>query len=443
MQFKKIRENLVNVFLFISLAAFIVIAASSGLILKSEKNSIFDYTSMRVQIFSKWAGAALFPQVDHFALHFLINTLMLEKMTKYASILSESGRIMSHSEPEKIGDLDSSREAECAMNLKNQMMQTYKGADGLEYYYFSNPILVGKKRLGTVVLALNSETLDRSLSGTRRRLMFISTAALVVILLLVQLRHYMREEHKASMLKSAMVRTVSHEFNNALTVIDTALFMLEKGDSGKGEANRPMLYRTLESECKSLGNYVKNILNEARMEAGRFKLQKKELALRDIVSGAAYSMEGLMRQKHISFSLEMPDAPALVSADREALSLVVSNLMGNAVKYTPENGAISVKLTPDAEKQGRITFYIENSGNGIKPEEIRKIREEFYRTEEGRAVASGFGLGMKISIEMLLLHGSGLEIKSEPGKNSCFYFSLPIAAVKPAVSKEDIKIIPA
>ena len=133
-----------------------------------------------------------------------------------------------------------------------------------------------------------------------------------------------------------------------------------------------------------------------------------------------------MRNKKISFSLDLTKEPFVVSADQEAMALVLSNLVGNAVKYTPEGGRIAVRLA--AEKAGCITFRIENSGRGISAEDIEKIKTEFFRTGEGQAAAEGFGLGLKICNDMLLLHDSSLEVKSEDGKNACFYFSLPVAA---------------
>ena len=135
-----------------------------------------------------------------------------------------------------------------------------------------------------------------------------------------------------------------------------------------------------------------------------------------------------MRKKNISFSLDMGKEPGVVDADHEALALVISNLIGNAVKYTPEGGRIAVRLAPDTNKPGHINFRIENSGHGIAAADIEKIKTEFFRTGEGQAAAEGFGLGLKICNDMLLLHGSSLEVKSEPGKNVCFYFSLPVAA---------------
>lgn len=426
MPLKRFRDIAISVSHALSLAMLVIIAAAAGFILEAEKHGLLDSARTRADIFSKRSAAALFPKKDAFSLHFLVNTVMLERMLVYASVTDQSGLILSHSDPERIGETDGSPEGIAARGAKAPLQLTYQGGDGLKYYYFSSPISVGARRLGTAALALNSDSLSGQLAGTRRQLIFVFLAALAAMLLLGQLRALQRAERRSAALKSAMVHTVSHEFNNALTAIDAAVFLLEEGEAGELPEPRRELYWVLDSERKSLRRYVQNILNEGRMEAGRFKLQKAPLALRDLVAAAARTMEGLMGQKKLKFSLEMPEAPVMVSADKEAVSLVVSNLIGNAVKYTPPGGGISVRLAPGAEKKDFVTFYVENDGPGLKPEELARLKESFYRTEGGKAAASGFGLGLRISDEMLALHGSELFIKSVPGKNSCFYFSLPV-----------------
>ncbi|MCX5792636.1 MAG: ATP-binding protein [Elusimicrobia bacterium] len=428
MKTNRLREIAVNASIGFSALGFLLILGTAGLILKDARNSIFNDMRLRAAISSKRAGTAMFPKEDLFSLHFLVNTLVLDKVIKYAVVSDQSGKIRSHSDPDKIGGRDESREGAAARYSKVPLIQNFKGAGGLDYFYFSEPITVGSRRLGTVAVAVNSETMRSRLAATTHKLALIFLAALGAMWLLLEIRSLMRKEQKTAALKSAMVHTVSHEFNNALTVIDAAIFMLEESEPEKSDVSRAGLYRALAYERDSLKRYVKNILNEAKMDAGRFRIEKKPLALRDLVASSAAAMEELMRRKKISFSLDIARGPGLVDADPEALALVISNLMGNAVKYTPESGRIAVRLAPDAEKAGRITFCIENSGRGIAAADIERIKTEFFRTGEGQAAAEGFGLGLKICSDMLLLHGSSLEVKSEPGRNACFSFSLPVAA---------------
>lgn len=428
MKTNRYREIVLNVSLGFSALVFLVILGTAGLILDSARNSIFEDMRLRAGIFARRAGMSMFPKEDMFSLHFLVNTMVLDKVIKYGLVSDQAGRIRSHSDPDKIGGIDESPEGRTARNSEVPLQQVFKGTDGLKYFYFSEPVMVGERRLGTVAVAVNSETMRHRLADTTRKLLLILLAALVAGGLLLVIRSLMRKERKASELKSAMVRMVSHEFNNALTVIDAVIFLLEETEPEKADPSRGDLYRTLAYERKSLKSYVKNILNEARMDAGRFKIEKKPLALCDLAAASVSVMEELMRRKKISFTLDMTKEPFLVNADQEALALVFSNLVGNAVKYTPENGRIAIRLAP--EKAGHITFRIENSGRGISEEDLKRLKTEFFRTGEGQSAAEGFGLGLKICNDMLLLHGSSLEVKSEYGKNACFYFSLPVESEK-------------
>lgn len=253
------------------------------------------------------------------------------------------------------------------------------------------------------------------------RLAFFSTVAFLINLLKVVLAR----ERAVAKLKSAMIHTVSHEFNNALTGLSAGLFLLKETDQAAGDATRDKVYMAMEASQHKLALYVKNILNEARMAEGRFTIEKQPVALRELAAGTVESVRELVRQKEIKLSLEMPEKPVLVSADREALALVVSNLVGNAVKYTKPGGEITVRIEPTGATPGKVIFSVEDSGIGISLADLKKITTGFYRTLEGQAQAEGFGLGLKIANELLDLHGSRLEISSEKGKGSRFFFELP------------------
>ena len=288
MKTNKIREIAINVSLGFSALVFLLILGAAVFIFEDARNSVFEDMRLRAGISSKRAGTAMFPKEDLFSLHFLVNTLMLDKVIKYALVADSSGRIRSHSDPDKIGARDESREAAAARSSKVPLTQAFKGADGLDYFYFSEPITVGNRRLGTVAVAINSETMKYRLADTTHKLALIFLAVLGAIGLLLVIRSLMRKEQRSAVIKSAMVHTVSHEFNNALTVIDAVIFLLEESEPKKDDASRAGLYRTLAYERKSLKSYVKNILNEARMEAGKFKIEKKPLALCELAAGSVW-----------------------------------------------------------------------------------------------------------------------------------------------------------
>ena len=248
---------------------------------------------------------------------------------------------------------------------------------------------------------------------------------LILVHLLAEFRTLLARERAASRLKSSMIHTVSHEFNNSLTSMSGGLYLLRETEPDEQDERRSSLYAMLSSAHQQLALYVKTILNDARMEEGKFKLEKKPVALRELALEASQAVGGLLKQKNISLSTKMPGCPILTNADPAALALVVSNLLSNAIKYTPQNGKISIEIRPSGEPPDRVIFSVEDTGIGISLEDLKKITTGFYRTEEGKASAAGFGLGLKISDELLRLHGSRLEISSEKGKGSEFFFELP------------------
>lgn len=248
---------------------------------------------------------------------------------------------------------------------------------------------------------------------------------LTLVYLLAELKSLLARERAISRLKSAMIHTVSHEFNNSLTGMSAGLFLLQETEPGGGDETRSRLYAAVNSAQRNMALYVKNLLNEARMEEGKFRLEKKPVALRGLVLASAEAVRELLKQKNLGLSTKMPEIPILVDADQEALALVVSNLLGNAIKYTPQNGKITVGISPAGNPPDKVIFSVEDTGIGIPLEDLNKITAGFYRTEEGKNAAEGFGLGLKISNELLNLHGSRLEISSEKGKGSKFFFELP------------------
>lgn len=240
-----------------------------------------------------------------------------------------------------------------------------------------------------------------------------------------RVKFLLEREREFSKMKSALIHTVSHEFNNSLTVFASGIFLLKESDPGiDGETKRKVL-TALDETRAQMARYVKNILNEARMEAGKFRLEKSALALRDILNEALLPMGGILETKGLKLDVKTPELPVLVNADRDALALVVSNLLANAVKYTPSGGSIRLSISTRGEPAEKVIFSVEDTGIGISLADIDNITKDFYRTEAGKGAAEGFGLGLNITNELLTLHGSRLEIFSEKGKGSRFSFELP------------------
>ena len=250
---------------------------------------------------------------------------------------------------------------------------------------------------------------------------------LAISLLLCRLKVALEREKEASRLKSDMLSLVSHEFSNLLACITMSLTMLREGERGELTEHRKGLYDILARVQKSLAHAVENFLNHARLESGKFALNIRETLLRDVIRGVVAALEPFMAKKQIELRMDFPPAPIALRADPDALALVMSNLIGNAVKYSPERSVITIGISWKGPQQpgDRVQVSVQDQGIGISREDRELIFSGFYRTASGKNQAKGFGVGLKVAQGLLESHGSRLEIESEPGRGSLFFFSLP------------------
>jgi signal transduction histidine kinase len=251
---------------------------------------------------------------------------------------------------------------------------------------------------------------------------FVAMAAMAG--LIDRFRRLSRMEHEMSELKSEMVSLVSHEFANFLTTFKLSLTILEESEGPDDAAQRRKCYASLERVYAHLSGAVANFLNLNRLEAGRFIPHLERTALRTLVHATISQMGSLLEESKVSLRLDFPTEHVVVKADPDALSVVLTNLIGNAFKYTPRDGAVTVRIS--GEPAGTVLVAVEDTGPGISEADQREIFTGFYRTEAGRKAAKGFGVGLKVTRELLESQGSRLEIESSPGRGSRFFFRLPV-----------------
>jgi signal transduction histidine kinase len=233
------------------------------------------------------------------------------------------------------------------------------------------------------------------------------------------------KERDLARFKGQLVSMVSHEFSNALSIISGATVLLEETDS-EGPEKRQPYYAMLKGNVQALGGAAQNLLNMGRLESGQFALSRRKTALGDVVRPCAQRLELLSLRKNQRVAVELPAEPLPVSADPDALSLVMTNLIGNAIKYTPEKGSIFVRVESDPQDAGRVRVSVRDTGIGIRPEDAERIFSGFFRTEKGQETAKGFGVGLSLAKRIVEAHDSVLRVDSAPGKGSTFWFTLPL-----------------
>jgi signal transduction histidine kinase len=134
-------------------------------------------------------------------------------------------------------------------------------------------------------------------------------------------------------------------------------------------------------------------------------------------------MGPVVESKKVELRLDLPPHPVPAKADPDALSVIMTNLVGNAFKYTPAGGTVTVRVEAGPDT---ALVSVEDTGIGIPKADQERVASGFYRAEGGRRTAKGFGVGLKVTRELLESQGSRLEIESEPGRGSKFSFSLPL-----------------
>ena len=164
---------------------------------------------------------------------------------------------------------------------------------------------------------------------------------------------------------------------------------------------------------------INNILDIAKMEAGRVKLNLKPVSLAGIAGRAIDILDQLARARRINVQLAAVEE-FTVEADPDMLERVFTNLLGNAIKYTPEDGTITISLVDEG---GQVRCGVEDTGDGIPPEHLGRVFEKFEQVQNNRR--GGTGLGLTITRYFVEAHLGRIWVESEVGKGSRFYFSLP------------------
>jgi signal transduction histidine kinase len=166
-----------------------------------------------------------------------------------------------------------------------------------------------------------------------------------------------------------------------------------------------------------------NLLDLSRIDAGIFPLDVQEGDLRDPVQAVVQALSDVAVERGIALDSEVPGTPVSLRFDRERIVQLLTNLVGNALKFTPGGGGVSVSLTDAGEA---VTIEVRDSGPGIPPDELPHIFDRFYRgTNTGDARASGSGLGLAIVRSIVEMHGGQVDVASVVGEGTVFRITLP------------------
>jgi two-component system phosphate regulon sensor histidine kinase PhoR len=227
-------------------------------------------------------------------------------------------------------------------------------------------------------------------------------------------------------MKSEFVAMVSHELRSPLAVIQQQIDVLVAGMAGELNQRQQELLGRAGRRVQGLLELINDLLDLARIEAGRMVDRREALELASLVEAAVAGYREMAAGKGQSLVCEPPGEPLWVVGDASALEEVFCNLLSNAVSYTPEGGNIRVCM---AKRGGYVCVEVADTGVGIPPECIPRIFDKFYRVRDERTRnVVGTGLGLPIVKGIVEAHLGAVEVESKPGEGSKFRVLIPEAS---------------
>ncbi len=226
-------------------------------------------------------------------------------------------------------------------------------------------------------------------------------------------------------LKSDFVANVSHELRTPLTAIKGAIDLLLREVAGPLNEKQTHYLARVRSNTHRLAGLINDVLDLSRIEEGKIDLQAERVSLVGLVHEVVETLKPLATEKEIVIRATIPESSSLVWADRDKLTQVLTNLIGNAVKFIPTAGRVTVSGIIDGEW---VRVSVADNGPGIPLEEKDRVFEKFYQVAEaGGTKPKGTGLGLAISKALIELHGGKIWVESGLSLGSTFHFTLPIA----------------
>ncbi|WP_375754385.1 PAS domain S-box protein [Corallococcus exercitus] len=223
---------------------------------------------------------------------------------------------------------------------------------------------------------------------------------------------------QASRMRDEVLRIVAHDLRAPLNVIQLSAGMLEKG-LPPGNGTRRHL-DTLQRSVQRANRLIQDLLDVARMEGGVLSVEREPLGVAPLVQEAVEQYRALAEAKPLRLVAHVPEDLPCVLADRERVLQILSNLLGNAFKFTPEGGCIALRVLPEG---GQVRFEVSDTGPGIPAEDLPHIFERFWQAGPKRR--EGAGLGLAIVKGLVAAHGGQVGVESTPGAGSTFSFTLP------------------
>ena len=240
---------------------------------------------------------------------------------------------------------------------------------------------------------------------------------------IVELRDLTKRLKELNEMKSNFVATVSHELRTPLTSIRAYAETLARDWGNSPRETEIDFLRIIEEEAQRLAKIVEDMLDLSRMESGKVEVKKTDIDLAKVLKDVVSILSPSARKKYLKIDLAEYGPEVRLSADEGMMKQLFLNLVGNAIKFTPEGGVVALKIE---DRESTVEVSVEDTGIGIPPSKISRIFEEFYQVDSSSTRRfGGVGLGLAIARNIVEWHDGKIWADSEAGKGTRFTVRLP------------------
>jgi signal transduction histidine kinase len=226
---------------------------------------------------------------------------------------------------------------------------------------------------------------------------------------------------KVDALRRELIANVSHDLRNPLAVIHGYIETIYMKDDTLSPEERKKYLQIILNVSDKLKKLVADLFELSKLEANQIVVKKEPLLINELMQDASQSFEILAEQKNITIEKDISASIPFVKADIALIDRVIQNLLDNAIKYTPQNGKVKLKVNSNANK---VDVCVENTGQGIPKEDIPNLFDRYYKTNKEQSNIEGSGLGLAITKKILDIHESAITVSSNVGGLTSFSFSL-------------------
>jgi PAS domain S-box-containing protein len=232
------------------------------------------------------------------------------------------------------------------------------------------------------------------------------------------------QQKLAEQTRDRFIDTATHELRTPLTNIKAYAETLATSEYIDVELQKEFC-NIINSEVTRLARFIDDLLSISSMEVGALTIDRQKVETERLFAEVLAKVEPQMQKKSISFQTALAPKMPELQLDKDKIIAVVVNILGNAAKYTPEGGRVSLKVKAD---EGYLRIAVEDTGVGIAEEELSKVFDKFFRSDDPRVQAEvGSGLGLSLAREVVRMHGGEITVESELNQGSTFTVMLPLA----------------